>query len=173
MSVFVTVGTTQFDALVEAVTSKGFIDRIAASGITQLTVQHGTSKPNNNILDNTPLRLTLFDYSQSLHEHMSNASIVISHAGAGSILECLRLGKCTIAVPNSTLMHNHQAQLADRMHQDKLVASCHCDTDSIADLIVDRHKNVLAQLDPGAWDRGRDPLSGSKNVMRVLEELVQ
>ncbi|KAJ3245099.1 N-acetylglucosaminyldiphosphodolichol N-acetylglucosaminyltransferase catalytic subunit alg13 [Chytriomyces hyalinus] len=173
MSVFVTVGTTQFDALVDAVTSKAFIARIAASGITQLTVQHGTSKPQNSVMENTPLRLTLFDYSQSLHEHMSTASIVISHAGAGSLLECLRLKKCTIAVPNATLMHNHQAQLADRMHQDKLVVSCNCDSDSLADLIVERHKNVLSQLDPGAWDRGRDPLAGSRNVMRVLEELVQ
>lgn len=43
---------------------------------------------------------------------MRNASLIISHAGAGSIMEGLSLEKLMLVVINSSLMDNHQTELA-------------------------------------------------------------
>jgi hypothetical protein len=42
---------------------------------------------------------------------VSDAALVISHAGSGSIFESLTAGKALIVVPNPLLMDNHQAEL--------------------------------------------------------------
>jgi beta-1,4-N-acetylglucosaminyltransferase len=55
--------------------------------------------------------VTYFRYAPTLEERIDEASLVISHAGAGSIFESLRAGKRLIAVPNSALMDNHQEEL--------------------------------------------------------------
>ncbi len=49
-----------------------------------------------------------FDFAPGLADHIAAASLVISHAGAGSLFEALGARKAVIAVPNSLLMHNHQ-----------------------------------------------------------------
>ena len=43
---------------------------------------------------------------------MKDASLIISHAGAGSIMEGLALNKVMLVVINSSLMDNHQSELA-------------------------------------------------------------
>ena len=46
---------------------------------------------------------------------MRSASLIISHAGAGSILEGMRLGALMVVVVNDKLMHNHQQELAEAL----------------------------------------------------------
>jgi beta-1,4-N-acetylglucosaminyltransferase len=43
--------------------------------------------------------------------------LVISHAGSGSILEALRYQVLLIVVPNTSLLDNHQEELADAMER--------------------------------------------------------
>ena len=57
------------------------------------------------------LEVTFFKYAPNLEAHMKEADVIVSHAGSGSLFEALRRGKPLIAVPNSILMHNHQAEL--------------------------------------------------------------
>ena len=47
---------------------------------------------------------------------INESDLVISHCGAGILLESLRAPhtQC-VAVVNDTLMHNHQTELADRL----------------------------------------------------------
>ena len=47
---------------------------------------------------------------------MHDAALIISHAGAGSILEGMRLGALMVVVVNDALMHNHQQELAEELH---------------------------------------------------------
>ena len=52
---------------------------------------------------------------------INKSELVISHCGAGVLLECLRstnqgLGTTNVAVVNESLMDNHQSELGDRLH---------------------------------------------------------
>ena len=51
----------------------------------------------------------------SLTALMASASLIISHAGAGSISEALYFRKPLIVCINETLMDNHQRELADAL----------------------------------------------------------
>ena len=51
-------------------------------------------------------------YRLPLQEDMRNAALIVSHAGAGSILE-----RCDVfVVVNDALMDNHQQELAEELH---------------------------------------------------------
>ncbi len=55
---------------------------------------------------------------------VASASLVISHAGAGSCLEALEANKPLIVVVNDTLMHNHQTELAKKLADDGHCVYC-------------------------------------------------
>jgi hypothetical protein len=58
---------------------------------------------------------------------MADASLIISHAGAGSVLEGMRLRARMVVVVNDALMDNHQQELAQELHsQGKSVGSRVC-----------------------------------------------
>jgi beta-1,4-N-acetylglucosaminyltransferase len=123
---FVTVGSTRFPGLIKAVLTDECIRVLVELGYSELRVQYGSDislfreggQPRSG-----GISLTGFDYSPSIDKEMREADLVISHAGtklsvkvlitgSGSILEVLHLGKLLVAVPNSSLMDNHQAELA-------------------------------------------------------------
>ncbi|KAL0420978.1 UNVERIFIED_CONTAM: UDP-N-acetylglucosamine transferase subunit ALG13 [Sesamum latifolium] len=93
--VFVTVGTTCFDSLVRAVDT-----------------QESTGEDGS-------LSVDYFTFSSSIAEFLKSASLVISHAGSGSIFETLRLRKPLIVVVNEDLMDNHQSELAEELAERK------------------------------------------------------
>lgn len=123
-TVFVTVGTTKFDALVQAVDSVAVADALVAKGYSKLVIQKGAGKYQVQTLvpqgsqyhqfDNG-LQVQVFEFAPSLAKHMQAADLIISHAGSGSIFEALKLGKPLIAVPNAILMDNHQSELAEHL----------------------------------------------------------
>lgn len=57
---------------------------------------------------------------------MQNASLIISHAGAGSIMEALSLQKPLLVVINENLMDNHQTELSDTLHEQGYLTSTTC-----------------------------------------------
>lgn len=116
-TVFVTVGTTKFDALIRAVDQGAVADALAACGYTRLVMQVGASgytphrlfPPNSRVgRTHAGLAVEYFDYAPSLADHLASAALVISHAGSGSLFESLRARRPLIAVPNPLLMDNHQ-----------------------------------------------------------------
>ncbi|KAJ2783928.1 N-acetylglucosaminyldiphosphodolichol N-acetylglucosaminyltransferase catalytic subunit alg13 [Coemansia javaensis] len=116
MSVYVTVGSTGFDALVQAVCAPEFMRALGGRGFWRLVVQCGASlarfEPPPAVREEFGVTATALAYVDRPQWHIEQADLVICHAGAGSILDALRAGKPTIAVPNRALADDHQRELA-------------------------------------------------------------
>ena len=109
---FATVGTTRFDALTAALVRPDVTATLAAAGYTRLRIQIG--RGDEPTLAGPPtLAVEWYRFKESLAADVRDASLVISHAGAGSILEALRSdGTLLVVVINDALMDNHQEELA-------------------------------------------------------------
>ena len=95
---------------------------LKANDFKSLTLQtgKGTYKPSN-LLNENNFGLSIEHHQFIVLEPIINDSdLVISHCGAGVLLECLRAeaGTTNIAVVNSSLMDNHQQELADKLHSE-------------------------------------------------------
>ncbi|KAI9497851.1 glycosyl transferase, partial [Zychaea mexicana] len=150
---FVTVGSTGFDSLVEACTAASFLNALERLGYKTLLIQYGSSESifkrnrNNSSNDNnSKLTLQGYAYKPSITQDMEKASLVISHAGSGSILQALRIPKPLIVVSNSLLMDNHQQELAQAM-SDK--GYCICSNPSnLIDAVDELSSKELVRLPP-------------------------
>ncbi|KAJ7755038.1 glycosyl transferase [Mycena maculata] len=164
MLAFVTVGTFGFDALIQTVLSPPVLNALQTHGYSHLVVQCGTSFDlAARATEHTAvpgLAVELFAKKPSLAADFQRADLVIGHAGAGTILDVLRLAKPLIVVPNETLLHNHQAELASA-----LAASGHLRTSSIAELA-----ETISTFDPGALMRF-EPFDGSRFRALVDSEM--
>ncbi|CCW61741.1 unnamed protein product [Phytomonas sp. EM1] len=131
----VTVGSTRFDELIYAVSDTAVCKTLQVHfGIDKLLLQYGamdfkppTNQPMKRYDDpvNAPggvwrgtsggVVIEAFAYRPKLEQYILNASLVITHAGAGTILECLNARCPTIVVPNRRLMSDHQLELANAL----------------------------------------------------------
>eukprot|EP01083_Nonionella_stella_P088369 246245_1 len=115
---FITVGTTKFDLLIEILNCGDILELLHIKGFSKLTVQfgRGTVEPAQLIeraRSFPDFSVEAFRFADSLDEYINRADLVISHAGAGSILETLRASKPLLVVVNQELMDNHQVELAE------------------------------------------------------------
>ena len=127
--VFVTVGTTRFDHLIETVLGirgQRLQLSLAAKGYTHLIVQSGKSPVDSTDLSASRLIVDQYDYKRTIKEDITSDDLVISHAGAGTCLEVLEAGKPLIIVVNEQLMDNHQTELAEKLGSDGHVEYCVC-----------------------------------------------
>ncbi|VDP93291.1 unnamed protein product [Echinostoma caproni] len=137
-TVFVTVGTTQFDDLVVEVNKPSFHIALWLIGYRKLIVQYGNGtiipespsaesikevferlKCHGTKRDIQPLVLEAFRFKSDLESEFLAASLVISHGGAGTCLRALTPGgeRRLIVVINETLMGNHQEELASALSE--------------------------------------------------------
>lgn len=117
----ITVGTTEFNHLIENIDENcdKLLNALKDKGINCLTIQKGRGKykPTKIIQRNKILKymkyINIVDYlkGDQFAKLMNDSSLIISHAGAGSILESLRMNKKLFVVNNDTLMHNHQLEI--------------------------------------------------------------
>ncbi|XP_020779212.1 UDP-N-acetylglucosamine transferase subunit ALG13 homolog isoform X2 [Boleophthalmus pectinirostris] len=127
-TVFVTVGTTSFDELIEAIISPAVVEVLKDRGYEKLILQvgRGTIFPTPETC--AQISLETFRYKDSIADDIKNAHLIISHAGAGSCLEALSAGKPLLVVVNDKLMNNHQLELAKQLHSDSHLLYCTCST---------------------------------------------
>ena len=127
-SAFVTVGTTQFDLLIETiVTDKNVIQTLVdCLKIDKLILQIGNSQMPS--FDNLPIKIEYYKYKDSIENDIQQADLVISHAGAGTILQTLEAHKPLLVVVNEKLMNNHQLEIAHVMEQQDYLYYCTCST---------------------------------------------
>ncbi|KAG5472654.1 hypothetical protein LSCM4_01975 [Leishmania orientalis] len=134
----VTVGSTRFPSLVTAMVQPGICAALRQRfGIERLYVQHGTAEvvaPAEAIFPSAPsatagadashptqqwscggLLVEAFPYRPHLDAVIRGATLVITHAGAGTILEGLQAQRALVVVPNRQLMSDHQLELAEAL----------------------------------------------------------
>lgn len=138
-NIFVTVGTTKFDKLIETVTENNILQLFNKLGYKKLTLQigHGKFEPKKSDF----VEIEYYRLKDSILEDLKNADLVISHSGAGSCLEVLSHKKPLIAVINEDLMENHQYELAKKLADNKYIYYCTCSN------MYTVLKDVLIKLD--------------------------
>jgi len=125
MRVFVTVGSTRFDPLVQHVLRDPVLGALRSKGYFTLVVQCGNSQFDTSPFEqsgdswarNAEGDIEVWRFKPSLDEEYRKADLIISHAGSGTILDVLRLGKPLIVVPNETLLDNHQQELSSALEK--------------------------------------------------------
>jgi beta-1,4-N-acetylglucosaminyltransferase len=111
---FVTVGTTLFTSLIDAIVHVDTISYMRRHHFTHLIIQYGKdTKPNIAIHDSkydlpdqqqqeslSPsqkhlplLQIELYDFKSSLLDDMKRAHLIVCHAGAGTLTEAIRISQ--------------------------------------------------------------------------------
>lgn len=113
MKILVTVGSSSFDSLVNAVDS---VANLFPRYNFIFQISDGTYKPVNG---------DFFGFSNSFSLHIDNADIVITHAGAGTVFELLEKQKKCIVIPNYERVDKHQSDLTSYLEKNSLAVVCH------------------------------------------------
>ncbi len=145
---FVTVGTTKFEALVETVDSEPVLAALRAHGFERVLVQYGAGEhvPFAGAKKDLGMVLESYRFKPSLQEDFAAASLVVTHAGYGCLMESLGLGKAVVAVINTRLMDNHQTEIASELARHGYAAMC--EPASLAQTLRDADFAQRAPLPP-------------------------
>lgn len=104
--IFVTVGTQFFDGLIEEV------DRLAGEG--------GFDQPvfaQIGLHPRVPRHIEHVAFVDDMQAALERADLIITHAGTGSLCECIQLGKPFIAVVNDTKAGDHQREFVEHLSE--------------------------------------------------------
>ena len=158
MKVFVTVGTTKFDELIQTVTSEDFLCSLKA--VKEVIIQCGHS-PYHLIPTNCPIKVKeIYPFKKSLKEDMAYCDLIVTAGGSGTILEALEMGKRLLVVPNTTLQDNHQLELVKELENQNYIMST--TISRLSDAISDKRKLKK-------WKSAG--LEGSKKIVNIILEL--
>ncbi|XP_035220763.1 UDP-N-acetylglucosamine transferase subunit ALG13 homolog [Stegodyphus dumicola] len=139
MSAFVTVGSTSFDNLIRSVSSFDILNLLASKGFEKIIFQIGRGSviPESS----TIIEIEWFRFKDDVTDYIKNASLVIGHGGAGTILESLINRKPLISVLNEALMDNHQGELANQLAKEGYLKCCTCATlyNTLQDYFADKY----------------------------------
>jgi len=122
--IFVTVGTTEFNNLIEKLSEKEVYEILKYRlKCKELIIQRGKGREIdfNHFED---INVQQFDLKTSIEKDILEADLVISHAGAGTCIDVLGKQKPLLVVVNDTLMNNHQIELAEQLHKDGYLVYC-------------------------------------------------
>jgi beta-1,4-N-acetylglucosaminyltransferase len=140
INVFVTVGTTEFAGLINVVFfSERFVAALRAQGCKSITVQigRGEIEPEDKVArlyESYGIKFDWYRFKPTLIDDFKSANLIISHAGAGTVLEVLRLqNKKLIICVNNSLQENHQCELADALSEAQYCVST--DPDSLCETL--------------------------------------
>lgn len=175
---FITVGTTEFDELIKVVDSLKFLDAVVSTGFNRLVIQQGRGNYNPVQLsgrhDFNSLAIEIYRFKPTLDDDMMSADLIISHCGAGSILEAVKHKKDLIVVVNTTLQGNHQTELADAMCEAGYCASTEPDG-VIGALKKYAYNHQVVQRSDGDKNHSRNgiPITDSRHFAQALSEMYE
>jgi len=165
-SVYITVGTTKFDALISAVTSEPSLKALQNRKCTRILIQHGNSQPLTDeetllISKNYGIQVEQYKFRPNI-EDIKSADLIIGHAGAGTCMDILNNRKHGLIVINDTLMDNHQLELAKQLASENYLYYC-----KVSDLHVQ-----LASLDFEALKPYETQPENLKKFVSAINELM-
>jgi beta-1,4-N-acetylglucosaminyltransferase len=133
--IFITVGSTDFDALIRRV------DVIAPGLNEDIVMQIGDG-------EYTPTSIAqFFRYAPSLEPYMIEADLIISHGGLGTVMEALHQGKKLIAVSNPDRYDTHQDDLLAALSEAGHLIWCR-DLDRLDQAITKARESTLVPYRP-------------------------
>lgn len=111
--IFITVGTTRFDELIR------YVDQ----AVKNKQIQDGVHAQIGNG-DYIPQYFPVFRYYTGLLPYLDSSELVISHAGVGTIFECLRFKTKLIVVANPNVRGKHQGEVARKLDKNGYLLWC-------------------------------------------------
>jgi beta-1,4-N-acetylglucosaminyltransferase len=112
--IFVTVGTTAFEGLIEAA------DRLPKDLGVVIQKADGQYEPKNH---------PFFDYTDKFDEYVRKADLVVTHGGAGTLFDLMDKGKKIIGVANEERSDHHQSDLLQELSDSGYILWCRDLTD--------------------------------------------
>ena len=122
----ITVGTTKFDALIASIDTPEFYATAIKHNFNKILIQKGTGSyiPSAYSSVSHAINVEVATILPNFENVIANSALVISHGGAGIILECLKHKKKVIVCVNAALMDNHQVELASALDASNSVKYC-------------------------------------------------
>ncbi len=122
--------------------------------------------PTNNsdgTQQNRTMYIKWYRFQPSLLQDMERADIILCHAGAGTLLEALAIRReqqhqppIINAVINSTLMNNHQSELADELEKRKhITVTYDCTSEWTTEEEANKFWSKLRAFQPVPWNSAR------------------
>jgi len=110
--IFVTVGSVApFDALIKKV------DELTCEGLGEVVAQIGDG-------NYVPKSIKWFRFENALDKYYQSADLIITHNGAGTLFELLRLGKKAISVPNPNTVQLMNIDIVTKLSEDNYILTC-------------------------------------------------
>lgn len=147
-SIFITVGTTEFEGLIECLDTDEMTTAMKAVGVENLVVQFGRGKKSS--LEHKfykQINVDMFSLRPNITKEILKADLVIGHGGAGTCLDVLIAEKPLLVVVNDALMDNHQTELANQLSEDSYIRAC--SVSDLPDVLKDFHLKPLKKMQPG------------------------
>ncbi|KAF4125794.1 beta-1,4-N-acetylglucosaminyltransferase [Geosmithia morbida] len=177
----VTVGATVgFRDLTDAVLEPSFWAYLSAKGFTSLRIQCGPDvgwaegKLSSRLhLVPSGMTVEVFGLSRNLfgEEMMAcrqsserQMGLVISHTGTGTILDAWKLGLPLIVVPNTSLMDDHQTELAEHLSDEGYTIKSTTQRHHLQEAID--KADLLSEENRTRWP-SHDPFAGKTNETRA------
>ena len=132
--IFVTVGSTDFDALVAR------MDDLAPHLRTEVVMQIGLG-------EYTPTNGRYFRFAPSLDEYYDQAEIIVAHGGLGTIVEALEREKRLICVVNPATYDRHQEHLLHIFAEQNRLLWCK-DLEQLGEAIRQAGETQFSQYQP-------------------------
>lgn len=109
--IFCTVGTTDFDPLVQA------MDALAPDLDEPVIFQIGQGRYE-------PRHGEWFRLAPAIDAYLAEASLVVAHGGFGTTIEVLNLGKPLVSVPNPDRYDRHQEEILRHFAREGYLIAC-------------------------------------------------
>ncbi len=103
-----------------------------------------------------------------LEDLIKESELVISHCGAGILLECLRSPTTTcLAVVNDTLMNNHQTELADKLADNNYIYK------SVPSTVLESAQSIMKELKEKGKTLKRYPEPDGSKILSLMNEMLE